>query len=102
MDAARGVPTYDLARVQALVERGHYRITMSSMRGAARLGFDESDICACVQALSLSDFYKTMEAEKAPGRWQDVYRPVYQGTPMYVKVQISHDARAVVVSFKQR
>lgn len=102
MDEARGVPTYDLAWVQALVESGHYRITISSMRGAAYLGFDELDICACVQALSLADFYKTMEADKAPGRWQDVYRPVYQGALVYVKVQVSHDARAVVVSFKQR
>lgn len=102
MNERRGVPTYDLARVQALVERGVYRITLSSMRGAAHLGFDESDVCACVLALSLTDFHKTMEANKRPGLWQDAYRTAYGGERLYVKVQIAHDTHAVVVSFKQR
>jgi motility quorum-sensing regulator / GCU-specific mRNA interferase toxin len=94
--------SYDLAEIQALVGAGRYRITMSSLAGAAALGFDESDVLACVLALEPRDFYKTMPARKAPELMQDVYRPRYLGVPIYVKVQVTGDELAVVISFKRK
>ena len=58
------------------------------MNEAGELGFDESDIVECVGALSSAHFYKTMEAEKRRGFWQDVYRTEYGGIPLYVKLQL--------------
>lgn len=80
-------PSYDLAEVQALVGAGKYRITMSSLAGAAAQGFDEEDVVACVLGLEPTDFHKTMPAQKVPELMQDVYRPRYLGVRMYVKVQ---------------
>lgn len=53
-----------------------------------------------VEHLTATDFDKTMPATKAPGLWQEVYRPTYCGLPLYVKLQISEE-KAVVVAFKQ-
>ena len=68
---------------------------------AARLGFDERDIIACVLGLKPGDFYKSMEATALPGLWQDVYRPSFMGAALYVKLQISRVDDAVVISFKE-
>jgi motility quorum-sensing regulator/GCU-specific mRNA interferase toxin len=93
-------PTYDLSTLQSLVRAGHYRVTLSAKQGAVALGFDTSDIEACVLSLTMKDFYKTMAAEKIPGLFQDVYRPVYAGWEIYVKLQVTSEA--VVISFKER
>ena len=39
------------------------------------------------------------------GLWQDVYRPRFQGFPLYVKVQLAEvlpHEMVVVISFKRR
>jgi len=55
--------------------------------------------------LSSADFYKSMESVNAPGRWQDVYRPVYRGRAIYLKLQIvrtdSSSDSLIVISFKR-
>jgi len=42
-----------------------------------------------------------MESETVPGLWQDVYRPVFEGLAMYLKLQIAFDGLVVVISFKE-
>jgi len=74
-------------------------ITHAARRDGAGVGLDEAAIVSCVLALNAMDFYKTMEAEAAPGLWQDVYRPVYDRIALYVKLQIDRD-EAIVISFK--
>jgi motility quorum-sensing regulator / GCU-specific mRNA interferase toxin len=96
----RRSPTYDLARIQERVKAGQYRITFSARLGAGALGFTESDIVRAVLSLRPGDFYKSMEAEAAPGLWQDVYRPRFAGVALYVKLQIEVRGDAVVISFK--
>ncbi|MBA2245903.1 MAG: type II toxin-antitoxin system MqsR family toxin [Gemmatimonadetes bacterium] len=93
---------YDLREIQRRVRAGEYLITAAAQRGVAALALDEGDVVACVLELRDSDFFKSMESELMPGLWQDVYRPVYQSTPLYVKLQIRADAGAVVISFKRR
>jgi motility quorum-sensing regulator/GCU-specific mRNA interferase toxin len=83
------------------VAAGAFVVTLSAREGAAEAGFDERDILACVLGLTPRDFYKSMAADKNPGLWQDVYRPTFQGTALYVKLQISAIDNAVVISFKE-
>lgn len=97
---ARSDPTYDLGEIQGKVRAGLYWITLAARRGGANVGFSEDDIVASVLSLSAADFYKTMEADAAPGLWQDVYRPVYEKIALYVKLQIELDGDAIVISFK--
>jgi len=70
-------PTYPLKDIQRRVLAGTFVITHAAEEGAALLGFDESDVVACVLALTRDDFYKTMPSERKPGLWQDIYNPVY-------------------------
>lgn len=96
------VPTYPLDRVQVLVREGRYQVTASALQGATSLTFDEEDVRECVLAIRRADFYKTMEAVRAPGLWQDVYRPTWGGVALYVKLQLREPIGAVVISFKER
>ncbi len=97
--------TYALVRVRDLIVARRYRICKSASLGAEELGLEEADILECVLSLDASSFYKSMESEQAPGLWQDVYRPRFQGFPLYVKVQLAgvhQDEMVVVISFKRR
>jgi hypothetical protein len=107
MSDAHPKPTYELADLQRLVRVRHYDVTLRAEQDAADLGLSRAEIAVVVLALTPGDFYKTMEAEKAPGRWQDVYLPLWsvgEGRPveLYVKLQIGHRGQAVVISFKER
>ena len=65
------------------------------------MGFYEDDICDCIlNFLAETYFYKSMPSENCPGLWQDVYKINYQGTRVYLKLQISFAGRTVVISFK--
>ena len=97
-------PTYSLSQIQSCIATGRYRITLMATNGAGEIGFRQRDICSCILSLRREDFYKTMEAERRPGFWQDVYRPRYRGRNIYLKVQLegtTHDDIVVVVQFKQ-
>lgn len=97
--------TYSLALVQKLVRLSRYRITAGAATGARALGLDAQDIAECVLGLQRDDFYKTMPSTGLPDRWQDVYRPTYQGLVLYVKVSLisATDNRelVVIISFKE-
>jgi motility quorum-sensing regulator/GCU-specific mRNA interferase toxin len=99
-------PTFDLATVKALVSTGYFVLTKSALSGLGELGFDQADAQSCILAMTASDFQKTMPSEAAPGRFQDVYKPVYCGQPLYVKIQIALDKHTnqvvVVISFKRK
>ena len=97
-------PTYDLEEVQRLVGQGTIssRITMAAATGAAELGMHEADIVAAVLALSPPCFYKSMEADKQPGFWQDVYHLTWDGRILYLKLQINADGLAVIIQCKAK
>ena len=95
---------YDLTRVVTLMATTRYRLTGRAVNEAGELGFDEDDIVECVCALTSAHFYKTMEADKRPGFWQDVYRTEHGGIPLYVKGQLegmNPDDLLVVIQFKR-
>ena len=76
-------------------------VTRAALRSALSLRMDVDDIRDCILALEMSHFDKTMEAEKAPGLWQDVYRVRFLGVSIYLKLQIVQDGTVRVISFKQ-
>jgi hypothetical protein len=93
-------PTYDLSTIQTLTASGHVRITLTALKGASELRMTGEDITNAVGMLRPHNFYKTMEAKKAAGKWQDVYRLPYRDFEIYLKVQIF--GCAVIISFKER
>lgn len=99
-----GVPMYDLQLLQQLVGQGALSrvITRTALNEAGLLGFQEADIVEAVLALTPAHFYKSMEAEKCPGSWQDVYHGEYQDIAMYIKLQLAPDRRAVVIQCKRK
>jgi len=96
----RPTPSYPLEEIQAAVRHGRYLVTRRAAGDAAGLYFDEDDVKQCVLELLDEDFYKSMASRRIPGRWQDVYRRRYLGVAIYLKVQMTADGRAVVISFK--
>jgi len=97
-------PTYDLEEVQRLVGQGPISCTVSqtALLNADDLGLGYGDVIEAVLLLSPAEFYKTMESERVPGSWQDVYRSSYAGLRLYIKVQINARGLAVVIQFKER
>lgn len=96
-------PTYNLNEFQELFANLKHRIiTKRAFTDALKLGFSSEDIEQVIEELEPEDFYKTMPAEKAPGLWQDVYKPEHLGLSLYVKIQITGNVRtAVLISFKE-
>jgi motility quorum-sensing regulator/GCU-specific mRNA interferase toxin len=94
-------PTHDLAQVVALVQAGNVKTTKVARDGATALGLDYGGLLAVVVDLpNKGTFYKTMEAVKDPGHWQDVYHTVTPaGDDVYLKLMIRDGA--LIVSFKE-
>ncbi|HEX8903540.1 MAG TPA: type II toxin-antitoxin system MqsR family toxin [Longimicrobiaceae bacterium] len=97
-------PAYDLEHIQRLVGQGPIScvITGASVEGARGLGLEQSAIVEAVLELTPACFYKSMEAEKRPGLWQDVYHLHYLSFDLYIKLQVDPDGLAIVVQFKTR
>lgn len=97
-------PTYDLHRIQELVQAGRYVPTTAALRGLSDLALDREDMEQCVLSLTHSDFHKSDQSRQQPALFLDVYRPTYCGQKLYVKLQLCDDGRgpAVIVSFKRK
>ncbi|HEX6369138.1 MAG TPA: type II toxin-antitoxin system MqsR family toxin [Longimicrobium sp.] len=100
----RGEPTYDLHRLQQLLGQGLVSswIMGTAKQGAEQLGLGDEEIVDAVLELTPQHLYKSMESERCPGLWQDVYHHEYRGLRLYIKLQMGVDGRAVVVQFKAR
>lgn len=106
LERPTGVPPtshYDLELIKLLVRQRRYVITKVAAWAAFALGFDEDDIVECVLALAPDMLHKTMESEKRPGMWQDVYHAELQGKTIYLKLQVEqNDGTAIVIQFKEK
>jgi hypothetical protein len=94
-------PSYPLQDIQAAVRKGRYGITRRAAQGAASVYLDEEDIKSCVLGLREMHFFKTMPSVRRPGLAQDVSKCRYAGFAIYLKLQMSRERWAVVVSFKR-
>jgi motility quorum-sensing regulator / GCU-specific mRNA interferase toxin len=92
-------PHCKLSVVQALVEAGKIRVTVTALSGAAALGLDFEGMINVVMALTPRDFYKSMTTHANHRIWQDVYRPVTEVGEVYLKLTVIDDV--LIVSFKE-
>jgi hypothetical protein len=101
MAKTKNKPYYSLSDIQALVKSGERFITHAAMIDGSYIDFSVDGIYSTVLALKESDFYKSMQSDKNPLLWQDVYHHKHRTTEikLYIKLQIK--ARAVVISFKE-
>lgn len=88
-----------LAVVNAMIEAGRVRSTMSALAGGAALGFDFEGIVGVVKTLTTADFYKSMTTHADHRVWQDVYRPTTPAGEVYLKLTVIDDV--LIVSFKE-
>ena len=96
------MPFHNLSLIKGLMRERQYRITGSAQQGALSMGFDEENIYECIlDFLNETHFYKAMPSETFPELWQDVYKINYRGYRIYLKLQIGHTGRSVVISFKE-
>ena len=94
-------PRYPLEDIKGAIETSRYALTRTAAQGAAGLYLDEEGIRSCVLGVEEGDFFKTMASVKRPGMSQDVYKCRYVGFAIYLKLQMSQEGWAVIVSFKQ-
>ena len=76
--------------------------TTVARKGAAVLGMVVEDMFSVLTTLTMRDFYKSMTSYADHTSWQDVYRPVFSGTQLYLKLTIIPEHNLLVVSFKRR
>ncbi len=94
-------PHYKLDNIQAqMVSIETLRLTASSMKGLAELGWRFSDALDVVAKLERKDFQKSMTIYSDSKVWQDVYRPTYREVNLYVKIQMD-DKGCFTISFKE-
>lgn len=99
----KGTPHTRLHVIKQRVREGKVKATATAYEGADELGFTEPllpKLCTIVLALNPDDFYKSMTAFHDHMLWHEVYRPVWQGQRIYLKLIVQDDV--LIVSFKER
>lgn len=97
-------PRHTLGRIQQLVRQDEFVVMVKASRTASEdFGLDtRSQIAEVILALTSRNFYKSMTTYADHRVWQDVYHAEVCGVPAYIKLQISADEKAVVISFKRK
>ncbi len=75
------------------------RATVSALAGAAALGLNFNEMLAVIKALTMQDFYKSMNTHADNKIWQDVYHPTTKAGEVYLKLTVIDNV--VIVSFKE-
>jgi motility quorum-sensing regulator/GCU-specific mRNA interferase toxin len=95
-------PRYPLASVKsAFADVARLNRTMSAAVGAEGLGMDAQTVVDVITGLSVRDFEKSMLSEADATVWQDVYKPVIEGTELYVKFTLDSRGELLLISFKE-
>lgn len=87
-----------IVKTMGASRKGSYDDKCLQWGGSARVQ-SRIEMYDAVLALTPSDFYKSMTADKDPGYWQEVYRLVYNGQSIYLKLIVKDNV--VIVSFKE-
>ena len=95
-------PHYDLANIKVtFADTTSLNRTYSSKQGADDLDMDDTAVVAVIQALSPSDFDKSMTSIADHRVWQDVYKPRVGGQLLYVKFTLDAQQELLLISFKE-
>ena len=94
-------PTYDLEAFQEQCA-ADLNATLTALRDAAALGFDDQGIIEVVQTMRRIHFYKSMTSHKDATIWQDVYHVPSEAGLLYVKFTSDVIAEFLLLSFKEK
>ena len=93
-------PHYLLAAIQEqMTTIEAMNLTLVAQDGIRTAGMGKADALDVVRGLTRAEFYKSMTTTKDHRVWQDVYRAVWRGKPLYVKFQQAGEY--FVVSFRE-
>lgn len=97
----KSTPHCKLQVIKTLIAAGKVRATATALVGALDLGIEDLDaMCAVIDALTTTDFYKSMTTHADHKVWQDVYRTrTAAGAGVYLKLTVIDDV--LIVSFKE-
>jgi hypothetical protein len=96
----RRVPGYRLDAVQRAFEFSQFRVTTRVLTYARSIGWSRSTVRSCVAALTPTDFYKSQRHIDRADAWLDIYKPVYRGERLYVKLTLlENGGEYLVLSF---
>ncbi len=96
-------PTYKLDVIKlAFDDVGKLCMTATAMQGQYDLEFNDQDVVNAIQALTSSDFHKSMTPIHAKfASWQDVYKSTFKEVELYIKFQVDNRGE-MIISFKAK
>src|SRR5271170_3190988 len=95
-------PHYGLATIKAaFADASSLNRSFVSKQGADDLDMDDAAVVAVIQALSNTDFEKSMTSLADHRVWQDVYKPSARGRTLYVKFTLDARRTLFLISFKE-
>jgi motility quorum-sensing regulator/GCU-specific mRNA interferase toxin len=95
-------PHYALADIKAaFADPATLNRSFVSRQGADDLDMDDSAVVSVIQALTLSDFDKSMTSYADHKIWQDVYKPTVRRHTIYVKFTLDARQALFLISFKE-
>jgi hypothetical protein len=100
----KATPHYPLADIIAQMDCvDAMNIRFSTLDDLRDLGLAPGAVLKIVRSLTATDFYKSMDSQINPGTWQDVYRPQYDGSMLYLKFgKVIDSDEFLVVSCKEK
>jgi hypothetical protein len=100
LKSERRVPRYQLEVVQQAFAEDQFRVTTRVLTYLASVRWSRSTVQSCVACLARGDFFKSQRHVDRPDAWLDIYRPVYKGERLYVKLTLhENEIEYLVLSF---
>ena len=95
-------PHFVLAAIKtAFADPASLNRSFVSRQGADDLNMGDNEVVEAIQALTLSDFEKSMTSIADHRVWQDVYKPRRAGRTLYVKFTLDARRALILISFKE-
>ena len=100
---AKQKPHYDLPKVQQLIGADKYIVVKAANAKAFRLGFNPARIKDALLSIRRADFSKSEPDRRDKGKWQEAYKPCYDGIHLYIKWKLieMNGECLLVLSFKE-
>lgn len=96
----RGGPHYSLDEVASAFADGRFVVPARVARHLRSCGWDRTVVCECVYGLRVDSLHKSVAHHTRSGVWLDVYRPMFRGQRMYLKVtEHEREGWFVILSF---
>ena len=102
MSLEKKISHSSLAKLKSLIEEGKYRFTYSSRKTIAEdFNITPDEALEVIHRLTGKDLYKSMQSHSNTALWQDVYHKEIGSMSAYIKLQISLEDDAIIISFKK-